>query len=238
MNLILDDGEVVFDVQNLKRLNGDNTADGKVYLYGNEALKVVHSRFLNEKRASYFRDNIKSEKFLKPTRLGYDESHKFKAYTASFKRDIKKDICEMPTSQFKREILDLEEAFDSLSDSKIMAMDAGLNNLILAEEDGNYHFYLCDLDRYIADIDKKKRASLIYHLNNSIAWEYLSGAIIGYIATNFSTNASLEEIQSVYEYINSFSKGRDGIIGITNEMTKHNLIYDYTEDVKRKVLKR
>lgn len=238
MNLILDDGEVVFDVQNLKRLNGDNTADGKVFLYGNEALKVVHSRFLYEKKAIYFRDNIKSEKFLKPIRLGYDESHKFKAYTALFKKDIKRDICEMPTNQFKREILDLEEAFDSLSDSKIIAMDSGFNNLILAEEDGNYHFYLCDLDRYIADIGKKRRVSSIYHLDNRIAWEYLSGSIIGYIATNFSTNASLEEIQLVYEYLNSFSKGRDGIIGMIDEMTKHQLVYDYAEDIKKKVLKK
>lgn len=245
MEVLIDDKEFILDVENLERLNG-NTKDGKIYRYNDEALKILHSKYMTYDKACYLSNNINTSLFLKPLRIVKDLSGNFIGYTTLYKKEVRSGIGEMTTEEFINGFKELRNGFVELANHGIHALDCGSHNTIIASDNGILKPYICDLDRYLfaegKTHDERLHISRVFlKEENLLQWKKVYETIL---KDFFSCNDRVDYLGDYYlefdlkRYLNFILESKDSFSIISKELNEFDTMNDYLENVKQKVLGR
>lgn len=240
---ILDRNEIVYDISSLPILNENYTADGDVFLYGDEALKIIVPLFkISEDFASskekmiFLRKMIQHPLFLSPLRIAETDELNYCGYTSTYKEPKEDGIYLMSSSEFLDGFDELQDEFYALWKKGIEIVDSSYNNLLVSQdENGCLKPYVFDFDRYRyldANRDLDRSITKDIEKENQKEFQFLCFDTWKQL---FYHHTKEEEFYKIRR--NTSYHLNDSFYEEWKEELKHyDRVSDYVEHVKRKVL--
>lgn len=213
--------------------------DGRIFIYKNFALKILHSSYMTSDKSDDLRNAVPvSSRIVVPRAKVLDEDSKFRGYLTQF---IEEDDCimDMTVEEYSEEMSALaDEVHKYFSENEIAITDTNPRNVLSSIKGGKRKFFLIDHDRDITKssllCDKERIIDGDYYRYNKKRLSLLKYKVLLLQVLMLAQKSNCK--RDVLSYINTSCKNASLNPSISEEvLDKYDTISDYAKNTFSKI---